>query len=120
MKPNEVIETKSLGPLSLADIKALPLISDAFYSYDERGTWWARFKIIREFSDDGLTVKHPEITASDGKQRVNLVLSKNHGWHVQAHLGDFEFNRRVLRFLNNGQLSVAEDIEVVLGPDFEN
>lgn len=111
-------ETEAPRVMTLADIKTLPELAGAFYVEESEQVWWVRFRIIREQRADKSEAKHPQISASDGKGRVSLILSKRHGWHIQAHQGNFKFNRRVLKYLNGGEVSLEKSVEGVLGEDF--
>jgi hypothetical protein len=122
MKPIEAVETEATNYQSLEAIKALPTSPNGAFMVIENGASkpWVRFSIIREHRDDDTKALHPQISATDGTQKILLALSKSHGWHIQLQNGDFEFNRKVLRYLNNDALSVDENVFLTLGPDFEN
>ncbi len=102
--------------LTLQDIKSLEEVAPGRFCYfDEQGNPKIYFRIGREFrEEDGAPAQHPQITASNGKKRINLILSKKNGWHIQKHFNDFEFNRSVLKYLNCGILSVGEDVFLIL------
>ncbi len=106
---------------TLEEIKNLPqILPGAFYVMKDDGEGWDFcFRITREFRPDQSKAQHPQITASRGGEKISLVLSKSHGWYINFHNGNMELNRRVLRFLNKGALSIAEDVIIAIGEDPE-
>lgn len=115
----EVSENLTVEPfLTLDEIKALPQIAGAYYVKNEKSEAWSfRLRVIRERRDDGTRALHPQISASDGEERITLALSKSHGWHIQQHNGNIEFNREVLSYLNKGLLSIDQQVRIAISED---
>ncbi len=111
-------EPVELDFVTLDEIKTLPELAGAYYVKGEnQENWDFRFRVFRERRQDGSRALHPQITASNGVDRIGLALSKSHGWYIQMHNGNMPFNQRVLRYLNKGALSISEEVQIAIGGD---